>query len=119
MHTVYKMYLPAKADAWHNKTKNKFQGTDQKPECSGNFEVQVLKILERITKASMLRSSYKKKESGYLWKKNTNFMLTYADLFEWEWCNLSCQMGSIVSDVFSAEAGNTSLSSCWKIKLLL
>lgn len=34
-------------------------------------------------------------------------MLTYTDLFEreGEWCSLSCQMGSIVSDVFSAEAG--------------
>lgn len=44
-------------------------------------------------------------------------MLTYAVLFEWEWewYSLSCQMGSIVSDVFSAEAGNIYLSSCWKI----
>ena len=36
-------------------------------------------------------------------------MFNYSDLFqrEWEWCYLSFQMGSVVSDVFLAEAGNT------------
>ena len=49
------------------------------------------------------------KKSWYLGKKNPNFMFIYSDLFEWEWewCHLSCQMGSINSDVLFAEAGNT------------
>ena len=36
-------------------------------------------------------------------------MFIYSDLFEWEWelMHLSCQMGSIKSDVLFAEAGNT------------
>ena len=36
-------------------------------------------------------------------------MFIYLDLFEWEWewCHLSCLMGSINSDVLFAEAGNT------------
>ena len=36
-------------------------------------------------------------------------MFNYSDLFEWEWewCYLSCQMGSVVSDMFLAEAENT------------
>ena len=36
-------------------------------------------------------------------------MFIYSDLFEqeWEWCHLSCLMGSINSDVLFAEAGNT------------
>ena len=49
------------------------------------------------------------KKIWYLGKKNPNFLLNYSDLFEWEWewCYLSCQMDSVVSDVFLAEAGNT------------
>ena len=49
------------------------------------------------------------KNIWYLGKKNPNFMFNYSDLFqrEWEWCYLSFQMGSVVSDVFLAEAGNT------------
>ena len=49
------------------------------------------------------------KKISYLGKKNPNFMFNYWDPFEWEWewCYLSCQMGSVVSDVFLAEAGNT------------
>ena len=36
-------------------------------------------------------------------------MFSYSDLFkwEWEWCYLFCEMGSVVSDLFLAEAGNT------------
>ena len=36
-------------------------------------------------------------------------MFSYSDLFkwEWEWCHMSCQIGSIVSDLVLAEAGNT------------
>ena len=49
------------------------------------------------------------KKSWYLGKKNANFMFIYSDLFEWEWewCHLSCLMGSINLDVLFAEAGNT------------
>ena len=49
------------------------------------------------------------KKSWYLGKKNPNFMFIYSDLFEWEWewCHLSCLMGSINSDELFAEAGNT------------
>ena len=49
------------------------------------------------------------KKSWYLGKKNPTFMFIISDLFEWEWewCYLSCLMGSINSDVLSAEAGYT------------
>ena len=49
------------------------------------------------------------KKSWYLGKKNPNIMFIYSDLFEWEWewCHLSCLIGSINSDVLFAEAGNT------------
>ena len=36
-------------------------------------------------------------------------MFNYSVLFEWEWewCYLSCQMGSVVSEVLLAETENT------------
>ena len=57
----------------------------------------------------MLVHKHELKRSILRKEKSKFYVFFYSDLFEWEWewCHLSCLMGSINSDELFAEAGNT------------